>query len=123
MAPYINSENTSRIQSKNEELKVEAFQNLKTGLSHGRRLADGYDGLKPEMRPTDKDTKEPIAVIGLSLKFPGDATSPERFWSMMMEKKCASKDYPPDRMNIDAFYHPDANKLNKVNLALSNSLT
>ncbi|KAG8531947.1 Type I Iterative PKS [Bacidia gigantensis] len=52
-------------------------------------------------------TLEPIAVVGLALKFPDDATTPEAFWQMLLDKKCASKDYPVDRMNVDSFYHPD----------------
>ena len=57
---------------------------------------------------------EPIAVVGLSLKFPEDATSPDGFWSMMLEKKCASKDFPEERMNIDSYYDPDNKTLNTV---------
>lgn len=63
---------------------------------------------------TDEDILEPIAIVGLSVKFPGQATSAGAFWDMMMERKCASKIFPPDRMNIDAFYHPNPQKLNRV---------
>ncbi|KAL8643785.1 MAG: hypothetical protein Q9226_008122, partial [Calogaya cf. arnoldii] len=63
--------------------------------------------------PASEDSLEPIAVVGISLKFPGEATSEERFWKMMLEKRCASKDYPSDRMNIDAFYHPNPQKLHR----------
>jgi len=52
---------------------------------------------------------EGIAIIGFSLEFPQDATSSERFWKMMAEKRCAMTEFPPDRLNIDAFYHPDSN--------------
>ncbi|KAL8732943.1 MAG: hypothetical protein Q9181_003765 [Wetmoreana brouardii] len=62
----------------------------------------------------DKELLEPIAVIGLSCKFPEDATSPELFWKMIMDKKCASRDYPPERMNIDAFYHPDISQRSTI---------
>lgn len=53
---------------------------------------------------------EGIAVVGYSLEFPQDATSSEGFWKMMAEKRCAMTEFPPDRLNIDAFYHPDANR-------------
>jgi len=49
-------------------------------------------------------TVEPIAVIGMSLKFPQEATSPEAFWDMLYEGRCAMTEFPPDRFNIDAFY-------------------
>lgn len=49
----------------------------------------------------------PLAVIGLSFEFPGDATSEPGFWEMIHQGKCASSEFPADRLNIDAFYHPD----------------
>ncbi|KAK7744554.1 Type I Iterative PKS [Cytospora paraplurivora] len=51
-------------------------------------------------------TGEPIAVCGLSLKFPQDASSEKGFWAMLLGKRNAMTDYPPDRLNVDAFYHP-----------------
>ena len=50
---------------------------------------------------------EPLAVVGFSLKFPQEATSVEGFWKMLLEKRCAMTEWPEDRLNIDAFYHPD----------------
>ena len=54
----------------------------------------------------DHDLIEPIAVVGYSLKFPQDATSPEEFWRMLVERRNAMTDFPADRLNISAFYHP-----------------
>ena len=50
---------------------------------------------------------EPVAVVGLALKFPQDATSLDTFWNMLVEKRCAMTDFPSSRLNVDAFYHPD----------------
>lgn len=52
----------------------------------------------------EEDKLEPIAVIGLSLKFPQDATSPDAFWQMLLNKKSAMTEVPKDRYNVDAFY-------------------
>lgn len=62
----------------------------------------------------EQDQLEPLAVIGFSLKFPEDAISPDSFWKMLMEKRCASKEIPKDRMNIDALYHPDIERHDTV---------
>ncbi|KAB5584987.1 fatty acid synthase S-acetyltransferase [Coniochaeta sp. 2T2.1] len=48
-----------------------------------------------------------IAIIGLDLKFPGDATSPEDFQRLLFEGRSALSEVSKDRYNIDAFYHPD----------------
>ena len=50
------------------------------------------------------DSLEPIAIIGMSLKFPQDATSPESLWRMLMEGRSAMTEIPKDRFNIEAFY-------------------
>jgi acyl transferase domain-containing protein len=55
----------------------------------------------------DLDLVEPIAIIGFSLKFPQDATSPEAFWDMMAAKRDGMTEFPSERINIDSFYHPD----------------
>lgn len=62
----------------------------------------------------DQDTLEPIAVIGFSFTFPEDATSAETFWSMMMEGRCVSTEWPQDRLNGSALYHPDPERLSSV---------
>ncbi|KAL9581646.1 MAG: hypothetical protein Q9212_003778, partial [Teloschistes hypoglaucus] len=61
--------------------------------------------------PTSAD---PIAIIGMSLKFPGKAVDCDSFWKMLLEKHCASTEFPKDRLNIDAFYHPDPKRQNKA---------
>ncbi|KAI9842656.1 MAG: Type I Iterative PKS [Sclerophora amabilis] len=58
----------------------------------------------------EQDKLEPIAVVGFSLKFPQEATSPESFWGMLTEKRCTMTEWPKERINLDAFYHPDANR-------------
>ena len=59
---------------------------------------------------------EPIAVVGMSMKFPQDAVTEESFWQMLLEKRCAATEFPEDRLNIDAFHSPEAGKRNTVRL-------
>lgn len=58
----------------------------------------------------DAGVLPPLAVIGMSFRFPQEATSATEFWKMLLEKRCASTETPPDRFNIDAHYHPDRNR-------------
>jgi hypothetical protein len=46
---------------------------------------------------------EPIAIIGLATKFPGDAVDTESFWETLLEKRSALTKVPEDRYNVDAF--------------------
>lgn len=66
-------------------------------------------------RPTEK-TLSPLAIVGLSLKFPQDAVSSESFWDMIVEGRCASTDFPPDRLNIDSHHNVNPNRLDSLSL-------
>ncbi|RAH59477.1 polyketide synthase [Aspergillus piperis CBS 112811] len=50
---------------------------------------------------------EPLAVVGIALRFPGEAVSPESFWNLILSGRAAAKDIPSYRYNIDAWFHPD----------------
>jgi acyl transferase domain-containing protein len=56
------------------------------------------------------DEATPIAVVGLGCRFPGGASSGEKFWDLLMNKKSARKATPANRFNADAFYHPNGEK-------------
>ncbi|KAJ0418664.1 hypothetical protein BJY00DRAFT_324827 [Aspergillus carlsbadensis] len=57
------------------------------------------------------DTLVPLAIVGLSLKFPQDATSPEGFWDILEAGRSTATHLPASRMNIDAHYHQDRSRL------------
>ena len=62
----------------------------------------------------DGDEVDPIAVVGLSLKFPQEATTAEAFWEMLDNGRSAMTEFPSDRLNVDAFYHPDSSRRGTV---------
>ncbi len=49
---------------------------------------------------------EPIAVIGLSCRFPGGAVDPESFWRLLRAGGDAVGEVPPERWDADAVYDP-----------------
>ena len=51
---------------------------------------------------------EPIAVIGIGCRFPGDANSPQEFWEMLVKGSDAIREIPPERWCADDFYDPDS---------------
>lgn len=50
---------------------------------------------------------EPLAIIGMALKYPQEAFNTERFWEFLLEARSAMTPFPKERLNADAFYHPD----------------
>ncbi|KAF4179877.1 hypothetical protein CNMCM7927_001594 [Aspergillus lentulus] len=65
---------------------------------------------------TSTDSLPPLAVVGFSFKFPEDATSSDSFWQMLLDGRCVSTEFPADRLNIDAHYHPDRNRLDSISM-------
>ena len=65
----------------------------------------------------DGNDLEPIAICGFSIKFPQEATSPEAFWKLICEKRCAMTDFPESRLNKDGFYR-ETKRRNTVRHAL-----
>ncbi|KAJ4296761.1 hypothetical protein N0V90_006809 [Kalmusia sp. IMI 367209] len=49
----------------------------------------------------------PIAIVGMSCRFPGGANSPEQFWELLKDGVDVWTPVPPPRWNEDAFCHPD----------------
>lgn len=64
----------------------------------------------PDSNPAQNDI--PIAVVGLSCRFPGEASSPSKFWDLLRNGKSAFSE-TTKRFNADAFYHP-GNRQNVV---------
>lgn len=48
---------------------------------------------------------EPIAIVGSSCRFPGDASSPSKLWDLLQEPRDLRKKIPVDRFNPDGFYN------------------
>lgn len=51
-------------------------------------------------------TPIPLAIVGISCRFPAGANNPEEFWSMLSEGRSAWSEVPSDRFNSKSFYHP-----------------
>ncbi|MCV7409094.1 polyketide synthase [Mycobacterium florentinum] len=53
------------------------------------------------------DVAEPIAVVGIGCRLPGNVSGPESFWQLLVDGRDAVGEVPADRWNGDAFYDPD----------------
>jgi acyl transferase domain-containing protein/acyl carrier protein/ubiquinone/menaquinone biosynthesis C-methylase UbiE len=54
-----------------------------------------------------KKRMEPIAIIGIGCRFPGNANSPEEFWQLLCDGVDAIREIPADRWSIQSFYDPE----------------
>ncbi|KAJ3467283.1 hypothetical protein MRS44_004847 [Fusarium solani] len=55
-----------------------------------------------------------IAVVGIGLRFPGDASSPEELWKVLERGESQWSEFPKDRLNIDGYYHPGGDRQGSI---------
>ncbi|MDI3287042.1 type I polyketide synthase [Polyangium sp. 15x6] len=58
---------------------------------------------------------EPIAIIGIGCRFPGDANGPGAFWRLLREGVDAITEIPADRWDVDTLYAADPTASGKTN--------
>ncbi|UJO24026.1 Prosolanapyrone synthase [Fulvia fulva] len=58
---------------------------------------------------------EPIAIVGMSCRLPGDIHSPSQLWEYLKQGKDAQSKIPANRFNVDSWYHPDSHRPGSVN--------
>ncbi|KAL8638159.1 MAG: hypothetical protein Q9226_009025, partial [Calogaya cf. arnoldii] len=64
----------------------------------------------------DRDLIEPVAVVGLSFSFPGEAISSKAFWELLMTGRGTATEFPESRTSIPSIYHPDQNRKGQVSI-------
>ncbi len=70
----------------------------------------------PARLDAETDDVMPIAIVGISGRFPGDAENPIKLWDMIAEGRSALCDIPADRFNADAYYHPHNERQGTMNV-------
>ena len=83
-------------QQQNEDRMRRALQTIKK-LQQRLEIAE---------RNEQKSIDEPIAVIGMSCRFPGGCNSPEAFWQLLDRGGDAITQVPADRWDAKSYYHP-----------------
>lgn len=57
---------------------------------------------------------ELIAIIGMSCRFPGDATSPSKLWDLCAGGREGWSTIPEDRFDVKSLYHEDHERVGRV---------
>ena len=64
----------------------------------GRRAWDEHGPLR---------TSEPIAIVGMACRFPGNVKDPDSLWELLLSGRDAVGEVPADRWSVDGWYDPD----------------
>lgn len=78
------------------------------GFASGDRLfQDKVNGTVNSTAACQQDKIMPIAIVGMSCRFPHDSSNPEKLWEMLCQGRSAWSNVPADRFNQTSFYHPN----------------
>lgn len=84
------------------------------GAHPGDHMSDASEGI-PNGEP-ERPLSMPIAIVGMSCRFPGNATSPERLWNLCADGETAWTKIPEDRFKQGAWYHQESTHLGTVSI-------
>ncbi|MGX1855537.1 SDR family NAD(P)-dependent oxidoreductase, partial [Streptomyces sp. NPDC055299] len=60
------------------------------------------------LREMEAREREPIAIVAMSCRYPGNVRSPEDLWQLVADGADGITPFPEDRgWNVDSLYHPD----------------
>ncbi|KAI1470380.1 polyketide synthase [Daldinia caldariorum] len=74
------------------------------------------DGSASSLSNSASSNNDPPCIVGTACRLPGDIRSPSSLWDFLVKQKSAQGPVPPERYNIDGFYHPQGNRSGATNV-------
>ncbi|ADI03847.1 type I polyketide synthase [Streptomyces bingchenggensis BCW-1] len=80
-------------------------------LSYLKRVTADLDRTRRRLYEVTEREQEPIAIVGMACRFPGEVRSAEDFWQLIVAERDAIGDFPTDRgWDVERLYDPDPDR-------------
>ena len=79
-----------------------------------RNAAKEVERLRIEKKTLVDGLIEPVAIVGIGCRYPGEVTGPESFWQLFDNAVDAITEMPRARWDVDSLYDPDPDALGKM---------
>ncbi len=86
-----------------------------SSLTPGQRAARALREAREQLGEARRAESEPIAIVGMGCRFPGDVDGPESFWRLLINGVDAISEVPRFRWDVDFYYDPEPGAVGKAN--------
>ncbi len=83
-------------------------------LSLVKRALQEVREMRAKMESLEMAVREPIAIVGMACRYPGNVSNPNDLWQLLKNGTDAITEIPRDRWNNDSFYDPNPDAPGKI---------